>query len=146
MAVKRIVIVDIDGTIAKVGDRIKYLHATPPDYDKFYEACFDDEPIQEIIDLVKNLYKNYTIKFCTGRRESVRDVTETWLLQHSLFGELLMRADRDYRHDSVVKPSLLREAGIQLENIAFVLDDRDSMVKKWRELGLKCLQVDYGDF
>ena len=31
-------------------------------------------------------------------------------------------------------------------NVAFVLDDRDQVVRVWRDLGLTCLQVDYGDF
>lgn len=30
--------------------------------------------------------------------------------------------------------------------VAFILEDRNSMVKKWRELGFKCLQVADGDF
>jgi hypothetical protein len=41
---------------------------------------------------------------------------------------------------------LLAKAGIPLDEIAFVLEDRNSMVKKWRELGLTCLQVAEGDF
>jgi hypothetical protein len=57
-----------------------------------------------------------------------------------------MRKNDDHRHDTEVKPELLRENGIGLETIAFVLEDRNSMVKKWRDLGLICLQVAEGDF
>ena len=57
-----------------------------------------------------------------------------------------MRKNNDHRHDSEVKPELLKEAGIKLDSIAFVLEDRNSMVKKWRELGLICLQVADGNF
>jgi hypothetical protein len=42
---KFIVIVDIDGTISKVGDRIKYLKQDPKDWESFYKDCFEDEPI-----------------------------------------------------------------------------------------------------
>ena len=31
-------------------------------------------------------------------------------------------------------------------NIQFVLDDRNQVVEMWRSLGLKCLQVQEGDF
>lgn len=146
---KNIVIVDIDGTISKVGDRLKYLKQTPPDWDSFYNDCFEDEPIHEIIQMVKALYMNgYTLVFCTGRRESVREVTELWLYKNVIMlrKPLLMRKNKDYRHDTEVKPELLKEAGIDLNDIAFVLEDRSSMVKKWRELGLICLQVAEGDF
>ena len=143
---KEIVVVDIDGTIAKVGDRLKYLKMQNPDYDSFYASCFEDEPIQEIVDLVDNLQSCYRIVFCTGRREEVRDVTEKWLCRNGLFGDLLMRPNKDHRHDTKVKPEQLSNAGILLQEIAFVLEDRDSMVAKWRSLGLRCLQVDYADF
>jgi hypothetical protein len=144
---KDIVVVDIDGTIARVGDRLKYLKMNPPDYDKFYASCFDDKPIQEIVDLVSNLQSNYRIIFCTGRREEVRDVTEKWLIKHGLVpSALLMRPDKDHRHDTYVKPTQLVKYGVNFDEIAFVLEDRDSMVAEWRGLGLKCLQVNYGNF
>lgn len=140
------IIVDIDGTVAKVGDRLKYLQCKSPDYDLFYASCFEDEPIQEIIDLVDNLQGSYEIVFCTGRRESVREVTENWLERNGLFGTVLMRPNGDKRHDIYVKPEQIKKAGIELDEIAFVLEDRDSMVKQWRKMGLKCLQVEYGNF
>lgn len=149
---KKIVIVDIDGTIAKVGERAKYLQQPKPDWDAFYNSCFDDEPIIEIVDLVYNLYlQRYSIVFCTGRRESCREQTIAWFNKHfepeiAKFSKLLMRPNNDYRHDIEVKPSLLRKNNIALKDIAFVLEDRNSMVKKWRELGLICLQVAEGDF
>ena len=30
------VVVDIDGTLSKVGERLKYLQQDPPDWDRFY--------------------------------------------------------------------------------------------------------------
>ena len=143
---KEIVIVDIDGTVSKVGERLKYLKAEKPDYDKFYDSCFEDEPIEKMVDLVDNLQGIYEIVFCTGRREQVREVTERWLERNGLFGKVLMRPNEDKRHDTEVKPEQLKKSGINIEDIAFVLEDRDSMVKEWRNIGLKCLQVDYGNF
>ena len=60
--------------------------------------------------------------------------------------ELLMREDDDYRDDSIVKPELLDKAGIKLDDILCVFEDRNRMVKKWRELGLTCVQVNEGNF
>lgn len=146
---KNIIIVDIDGTIAKVGDRIKYLKESPKNWDAFYDSCFEDEPISEIIDLVDILSdQGYFIIFCTGRRESVKTITETWIKKHYFGGysQLLMRPNNDYRHDTECKVDQVKKAGIDFNDIKFVLEDRNSMVKKWRELGVKCLQVCEGDF
>jgi len=148
---KNIIIVDIDGTISKVGDRLKYLQQTPKNWDKFYNACFDDEPIHSVIDLIETLWgTSKAIVFCTGRIESVRSQTIKWINKHIDIDnddyKLVMRPDDDYRHDTEVKPEQLSNAGIMLQQIAFVLEDRDSMVKKWRELGLTCLQVADGNF
>ena len=46
------IIVDIDGTISRIGERLKYLIQSPKDWDSFYGDCFDDEPIIEIVGLV----------------------------------------------------------------------------------------------
>lgn len=146
------VIVDIDGTISKVGERLKYLQQEPKDWDSFYADCFEDEPILEMIQLVQSLFDDYhDIIFCTGRRESCYEKTVKWLKKYftkQLVAQslILMRQDKDHRHDTEVKPELLKNAGIELETVSFVLEDRSSMVKKWRELGLICLQVAEGDF
>lgn len=149
---KQIVIVDIDGTIAKVGDRIKYLQQSPKDWDAFYADSFQDEPIDKMVELVRTLasWGNYRIVFCTGRRESCRRSTDNWLVKHLgvrvLGSELLMRPDKDHRHDTIVKPELLKQEGIDSQDVAFILEDRNVMVQKWRELGFTCLQVADGDF
>jgi len=147
---KHTVIVDIDGTISKVGDRLKYLEQDPPDWDSFYENCQEDEPIEPIVKLVRMLALNYEIVFCTGRRESVRSKTLSWIFEN--LGDylaarpVLMRKDGDFRHDTIIKPELLEEADIDLDDIEFVLEDRNSMVIEWRDMGLTCLQVADGDF
>lgn len=82
-------------------------------------------------------------------RESAREKTRNWLTQNVFSindDELLMRKDRDWRHDTEVKPELLAKAGITPDDVYLILEDRDSMVAKWRELGYRCLQVADGKF
>lgn len=151
---KNIVIVDIDGTIAKVGDRLKYLQQENKDWDSFYEHCDEDKPIEDMVRLVSNFYEwGYNIVFCTGRRESVREKTRDWIkdnlyMEHQY--DLLMRKDKDWRHDTEVKPELLAKwmwcNKVEPSDIYLILEDRDSMVAKWRELGYRCLQVSEGKF
>lgn len=152
---RQLVICDIDGTISKVGDRLKYLQQVPKDWDQFYAHCDEDECIPNILNLIDNLAESYDIVFCTGRREAVRDITRTWINEHTrkLYVEdvdLLMRKNGDHRHDTEVKPELLNEFlnsyGYLPESVAFILEDRTSMVNKWRALGYTCLQVAEGNF
>jgi hypothetical protein len=144
---KSTVIIDIDGTLTKVGARVECLKSTPPDWDSFYARCGEDFGVPEITVLAQVLDASYRIILCSGRRESCRADTERWMDRYGVrFDMMLLRKDGDHRHETEVKPEMLAEAGIQLEDIAFVLEDRNSMVKKWRELGLICLQVAEGDF
>lgn len=151
---KNIIVVDIDGTIAKVGDRLKYLQQEKKDWDAFYEHCDEDEPIEDMVQLVEEFWDwGYHIVFCTGRRESVREKTKEWIKSHLTIGcdyNILMRKDRDWRHDTEVKPELLEKwmwcNKVKPSDIFLILEDRDSMVAKWRELGYRCLQVNDGNF
>lgn len=60
---------------------------------------------------------------------------------------LYIRKAKDFRKDAIIKRELY-EAHIKGRyDVLMVLDDRDQVVKMWRqELGLPCLQVDYGNF
>ena len=155
---KRVVIVDIDGTIARLGERKKFLEQKPKDWDAFYEDCFKDTPYDDMIELVNLLKEKYIIIFLTGRRDSVRAKTRLWLRKvfniprntSPEFPILIMRPEGDCRHDTLVKPELLTSAlglgDFHSCNVLMILEDRNSMVKKWRELGYRCLQVQEGDF
>lgn len=147
---KKYIVIDIDGTLSEVcEERLKYLEKK--DWDTFYKLCYKDKPIGPIVDLVQTLIdsKQYRIVFCTGRKDAVREETLQWLHKH-LRGledfQLFMRRDRDWRHDKVVKPEILEKYRITPDVVAFILEDRTSMVERWRELGYTCLQVADGDF
>lgn len=149
------IICDIDGTLA---------HANGRD---IYDAskAMDDELDEVIADIVKrHMLHGDTVIFCSGRDAAHSKVTLAWLLKHGLWvmGEsvfsytenaifglntsLLMRPEGDTREDGIVKTELYRKFIEGKYNVRYVLDDRDRVVDAWRDLGLKCLQVHYGDF
>jgi hypothetical protein len=142
-----LVIVDIDGTIAKAGARNRFITREGADWEAFYEDDFNDEPIKPMVDLVDSLYeKGFEICFCTSRSEIVRDKTEAWLID--VFGKekiesstLLMRKLNDRRPCEIVKPELLRENDIKPKDISFILEDRVRMCVTWRNFGILTLQV-----
>jgi predicted kinase len=132
------VICDIDGTIAKMNGR------SPYDYSQVHT----DVPHKPIVELVSMLSESTQIVFVSGRKAECRESTIAWLDQHiSLPATVLhMRQDGDDRDDRIVKEEIYRREIEGKYNVLFVLDDRDRVVRKWRELGLTCLQVAPGDF
>lgn len=161
MGKQKAIIVDIDGTVADLTHRLHYI--TPriggeseadrqlkKDWGKFHSSCVDDAPIREMCTLVKTLWNaGAVIVFITGRPESIYDETRNWINTNiDLFDDftLLMRRTGDYRHDYVVKEELYNKYIFGDFDIEFVLEDRASVVKMWRSLGLRVLQVADGDY
>jgi hypothetical protein len=153
---KKYVVVDIDGTIAKSHARqekiLKLLTEIPIEempWDELFADCADDDPIKAIIDLVVVLDYHYHIVFCTSRNIEHRDKTREWMSNNIDLWKapLLMRKSKhDHRSDTIVKPELLEEAGITPENTAFILEDKNTTVEKWRELGFTVLQPANNDY
>jgi hypothetical protein len=149
---KYYLLVDIDGTLSDASYRAKkYLSKDNPDWDNFYLACGMDAPIKDVISFVSVLSQSYDIVLCSGRRESCRETTESWLKQNApdlKYIAMLFRKDGDFRHDTEVKPELLWEymkKNHKKEPFA-IFEDRNSMVEKWRKLGFLCFQPANGDF
>lgn len=132
----RAIVCDIDGTLAHMGER------SPYDWHRVGEDTLD----QVIIDLLRH-FNDRVIILVSGRDESCRAETADWLAANKVpFQHLYMRQTGDNRKDVVIKKEL-HEAHIKGKfQVDFVLDDRNQVVKMWREQGLKCLQVAEGDF
>lgn len=164
---RKLIVVDIDGTISDAEWRSKkYLRGEDgndrkkKDWDTFFSECDKDEPIRPICEMVRHLSQHYDVIWCSGRRQSSRHKTEEWILKHVYENYLgnqpleqwfLLRNDKDFRHDIEAKPEMLDNwfkdhEEYSRDDIAFFIEDRNSMVKKWRELGYTVLQPQEGDF
>ena len=132
------IICDIDGTIAEKGDR------SPYDWKKVGL----DTPKENVIHILEAYTSiNKRIILFSGRDGSCVAETVEWLAEKKVpYDELHLRKADDNRKDSIIKRELYNKHIKGKYNVLFVLDDRDQVVKMWRELGLTCLQVDYGDF
>lgn len=137
------IIVDMDGTLAHVGNRSPY-----DDH-----LCEVDE-VNENVDYVTNLIKNHgnadmKLIIVSGRDEGrSREATERWLNANDInYDLLIMREAGDTRPDDIVKSELYHQHIAGKYWVRCVFDDRDSVVDMWRkELGLTVFQVNYGDF
>ena len=137
----KVIICDIDGTLALLGDRDRYDPTTGEDTLNY--------PIANIL----QVYDNQTVLpvdliLITGREDSYRDYTEKWLHKYGItnYKALYMRKTGDFRKDFVVKKELYEKYIKSTYEVLFILEDRDQVVKMWREEGLTCLQVAYGNF
>ena len=144
------VIFDLDGTLALIDDRRQL--ATRPngklDWDLFFapENIRLDQPNIPVITMY-NLLQNegYNMVILSGRDAISKTATMSWLRNNGIeFDELRMRPQGTFTPDDVLKKGWLDELGA--ENIFCVFDDRDKVVKMWRDNGLTCFQVNYGNF
>lgn len=135
----RAVLVDIDGTVALMGAR------SPFDETRVHE----DQPNQPVIDVVRALHAaGNRVVFLSGRTAGCRAATQKWLAQHVTvpFDGLHMRPVGDSRKDAIVKAELFDAHIRDVYDVACVLDDRNQVVRVWRDMGLAVLQVADGDF
>jgi predicted kinase len=136
------VIFDIDGTLADATHRLHHIQNGSRNWDAFFAECGHDPLIEPIRDLAQIFdCQNYKIILVSGRSDKVRGITENWLNANSVpCHELHMRKDGDFRADHIVKAEILDALLDAGNRIAFVIDDRPSVVAMWRERGLTCLQ------
>lgn len=169
---KDFVICDIDGTLADCEHRRKYVTkiwcetcgtSTVPmnllngtagncttcqsplrhkkDWPTFFHECDKDAPIEPIFKLLRILSSHYYIIVVSGRPiDPCGKVTEDWLIKSGLDPlHLFMRGD-DKRPDVKVKGEIADL--LPLERIAYVIDDRPSVIRGvWRARGLTTLAV-----
>jgi hypothetical protein len=141
-------IFDIDGTLALRGDRKPY------DWSRVGE----DKPNAPIVAVAEALLvAEEHILYVSGRSDVCDTATRTWLYDHVhgtavafgyeyLLEGLFMRADGDFRPDTVIKREIYDRHIAGKYTVRGVFEDRNSMVRMWRDLGLTCLQVACGDF
>lgn len=143
---KRIVVCDIDGTVARhEGVRGHYE----------YSRVSEDRPNRDVIVMVKALAaaNGAKVVFVSGR-EGTPDChldTFKWLCDnfYGSFTEefrMFMRKEGDRRKDDVVKREIHDELLLPNFDIVAVVEDRDRVVKMWRSLGYRTYQVADGNF
>lgn len=138
---KKAIIVDIDGTVAI---RDPEVGRDPFDY----KLVYTDLPNKEVINVISSLWESgHKLIFVSGREDVCFNQSYRWLVEHCPpFVKLLMRKAGDNRSDDIVKREIY-DKHIKFDyDVVGVFDDRDRVVKMWREIGLTCFQVAEGNF
>lgn len=131
---------DVDGTLALRDDTVRGPYdETLVGTDRLHVAVAE---LARLIDAGGD-----AVVILSGRQESARIQTETWLTFLNVpFADLHMRRFRDQRPDDVVKAELFDVHVRRRWNVRGVVDDRNRVVALWRSIGLTCLQAQDGDF
>jgi hypothetical protein len=86
----------------------------------------------------------------SGRSEATQKETIDWLNSYGVYPDMIvMRPDKSpglYTPDDVLKNEWLDTHFPNHEEVLCVYDDRDKVVKMWRENGIPCFQVNFGAF
>lgn len=129
------IIIDLDGTLALMGDRSPY---------EWHKVGIDT-PNRMVVEYAKMC--QYPVIVLSGRDGSCRVETEKWLETHEIpYRELHMRTPDDQRKDWVVKNELLDRV-MQRWHPILSIDDRQQVVDNvWRANGIDCWQVAPGRF
>jgi len=156
--VKPLYIFDLDGTLALIGHRRHIIEDPSRDdtkWRRFYDACDRDEPNEPVIRVMESLRRLADVWIFSGRSDEVAGKTVDWLVKHTSFmrwdlmngHELTMRQAGDFTADDVLKKQWLD--GMLVDDrrrLVAVFDDRDRVVKMWRDAGVTCFQVAPGEF
>lgn len=128
---------DLDGTLASADHRDVY----------DYSLVSTDMPNESTVTVVNSLLDSgHNVVFMSGREDVCYHDTMKWLQKHLKFPEgisplLYMRKERDNRPDVIVKVELFNTFIRGQFNMIGVFDDRPSVCRMWRDMGLKVLQV-----
>jgi hypothetical protein len=142
-------IFDVDGTVSNCEHRTHFIRGEgKKDWTSFYAAQPNDPPIAHMVLLCRTLAIQTPVVFVTGRPEEYRAPTIAWLAKHVIddFDALFMRAAGDFRDDGIVKVELMHRVCRAGYAPVLAFEDRDRVVKAYREAGFPCAQVATGDF
>lgn len=166
---KRLVLVDMDGTLFDLSHRLHFIKGvcvwcsgtglmgngvqqcarcngtkkSKKDWNGFFAHCADDKPIPTIVNWVKAIAADPSFMVCvvSGRPiDKVGDASVASLEKHGVpYDHLFMRNGGDRRDDVIVKREILSK--LPKGQIAFAIDDRPRVVRMWREEGVKVFAV-----
>jgi predicted kinase len=119
------ILVDVDGTLAKMGDRGAF---------EWSKVGVDTiRPI--VVQMVKAFEKTHKVIVLSGRDSICRNETIDWLLDTGLkFDLVFMRKEGDMRKDTIIKEEIFWQEVAPFYNVEAVFDDRPSVVRMWHEL------------
>lgn len=160
----KVIVSDMDGTLADCEHRREFSHGEKKDWNKFFELAPQDTlrfDVSEDIHIARTVYEDEIrtnkvngIKYRVGhtlpliivsaRPERCRKDTEEWLDNYNIsYDMLIMRQDNDSRDDTLVKAEIFDRYLSKLNIIAW-FDDRPKVIRTIRGKGVNVIDVGNG--
>ena len=154
--IRKTIIFDLDGTLALIDERRR--KSAKPNGKINWNVFYDpknislDKPNYPVILMFKTLKDaGHRVVIFSGRSDQTKDETVKWLESYGVVPDMLVMRDSSttetlYMPDDILKLGWLNQYFPDRSEILCIFDDRDKVVKMWREEGLICFQVANGDF
>lgn len=136
----RCAIVDLDGTIAHMGN-----HRGPFDE----HLVHLDKPVGHVLAAIKGVCEDRSLEhqsirpvFVSGRSEGCREATHAWIKDIAQWARtwhspLFMRASGDSRCDTIVKREIFEQNIDPFYRVEAIFDDRPKVIRMWQSLGFQ---------
>jgi hypothetical protein len=139
------VVVDMDGVLSDASGRQHLLEAPMPRWESFFQACGEDEPIEEALELLRLLDPDLAVVLLTARPVRVRRQTLDWLRRHPVRWDLLiMRDEDDWSSSHTFKRIELGELQRSGFECRLAIDDDPRNVEMYRKAGVPALYFHSG--
>jgi hypothetical protein len=136
---RMLAVVDLDGVVADVRHRLRFVEDRPKNWRRFFEAAPHDPVLDEGRRVVEALAGVHDLAYLSGRPEFCRTDTEAWLARHRLpEAPVLLRPGGELRPARDVKITKLRELSVDRE-IAVLVDDDPLVCDAARAAGFDVL-------
>jgi hypothetical protein len=162
---KPIALVDIDGTLADGSHREHHVNGecvqcsphgalfkdecnacggtgtAKKNWDLYFSLMHLDKPVDFVVRWVRELSKTHTICVVSARPDTYQFETMDWLRYTAQleYDYIFMRRGGDKRNDVEVKAEILND--LPKDQINIVLDDRPSVVRMWKQNGVRVIAV-----
>jgi phosphoglycolate phosphatase-like HAD superfamily hydrolase len=139
------VVFDMDGVLSDASRRQHFIESPRRDWNAFFEACGDDDLIDEVARLLEVLDPGHRVVLLTARPLRVQPQTLAWLDRYGLRWDLLiMREWGDYSASRTFKRSAVWDLRSQGFDLRLAFEDDRRNVEMFHEENVPCVYIHSG--
>ncbi len=136
------VVFDLDGTLCDCAHRRHFMQCRPKMREEFHAACIDDgvnPAVKKLLDFA--VLGDCRIVLLSARPHRFKAQTTEWLKKNHIVYDQLILSLYPELTDPQFKLKMYKGLIEPFYEVLFVVDDRDSVVAMWRDLGITCFDV-----